>query len=245
MYAVVVAAGASRTGRGAGSDAVGALVVVDGQADLLQVVLALHAGGGLADLLDGGQEQADQDRDDRDHHQQLDQREPGSALGSDGSRMHGHPPYGEGNETATAHGRHRRSVSKRGVCGNGVGRVSNRSAHASPRGDARYGARKIPENATKLTRRTAARGSYRHPVRPRRPPCPIPFPLPSSRDCPAGRRTATRAPTAACWSSPAAAAWRGPPCWPARRPARRGRAGQVAVPGRGPADRRGRRTRAT
>ena len=30
---------------------------------------------GLADLLDRGQEQPDQDRDDRDHHQQLDQSE--------------------------------------------------------------------------------------------------------------------------------------------------------------------------
>ena len=43
--------------------------------DLLEVVLALRAGGGLADLLDGGQQQADQDRDDGDHHQQFDQGE--------------------------------------------------------------------------------------------------------------------------------------------------------------------------
>ena len=58
--------------------AVGTLVVVDGQADLPQVVHALGAGGGLAHLLDGGQEQADEDGDDGDHHQQLDQRERGS-----------------------------------------------------------------------------------------------------------------------------------------------------------------------
>ena len=32
-------------------------------------------GGGLADLLDGGQEEPDQDGDDGDHYQQLDQRE--------------------------------------------------------------------------------------------------------------------------------------------------------------------------
>ena len=46
-----------------------------GEPDLLEVVLALRPGGRLADLLDGGQQQADQDGDDRDHHQQLDQRE--------------------------------------------------------------------------------------------------------------------------------------------------------------------------
>src|SRR2546421_30440 len=57
-------------------DAVSSMVVVEGQADLLQVVLALGAGGRLAHLLDGGQEQADEDGDDGDHHQQLDQREP-------------------------------------------------------------------------------------------------------------------------------------------------------------------------
>ena len=37
----------------------------------LLVVIAI-----IADLLDGGQEQADEDSDNRDHHQQLDQREP-------------------------------------------------------------------------------------------------------------------------------------------------------------------------
>jgi hypothetical protein len=52
---------------------------VQRQADLVQVVLALEACGGLADLLDGGQEHADQDRDDRDDHQQLDQGE-GTAV---------------------------------------------------------------------------------------------------------------------------------------------------------------------
>src|SRR5262249_31109681 len=50
-------------------------VRVDGQADLLEVVLALGAAGGLADLLDGGEQEADEDGDDGDHHQQLDQRE--------------------------------------------------------------------------------------------------------------------------------------------------------------------------
>jgi len=49
--------------------------VVQRQAELLEVVAALHAGGGFAHLLDRGQEQADEDGDDGDDHQQLDQRE--------------------------------------------------------------------------------------------------------------------------------------------------------------------------
>ena len=51
-----------------------------GQADLLEVVGAADACGRLADLLDGGQQQADEDGDDGDHHQQLDQREAGSSF---------------------------------------------------------------------------------------------------------------------------------------------------------------------
>jgi hypothetical protein len=51
------------------------VVAVHGDAELLEVVLALQARGRLADLLDGGDQQADQDGDDRDDHQQLDQRE--------------------------------------------------------------------------------------------------------------------------------------------------------------------------
>src|SRR5262249_16108576 len=54
---------------------VGGGEVLDAQTDLLEVVLAAGAVGRLADLLDGGQEQADQHRDDGDDDQQLDQRE--------------------------------------------------------------------------------------------------------------------------------------------------------------------------
>ena len=61
--------------------AVGVVVVVQGQADLLEVVDALGAAGGLAGRLHGRQQQADQDGDDRDHHQQLDQREAPSSSG--------------------------------------------------------------------------------------------------------------------------------------------------------------------
>jgi hypothetical protein len=48
------------------------VVVETGEADLLEVVGAMGAGAGRADLLDGGQQQADEDGNDRDHHHQLD-----------------------------------------------------------------------------------------------------------------------------------------------------------------------------
>jgi hypothetical protein len=49
--------------------------VVASQAKLLEVVAALDARRRLADLLDSGQKEADEDGNDRDYHQQLDQRE--------------------------------------------------------------------------------------------------------------------------------------------------------------------------
>ena len=55
--------------------AVRGFVGVQADADLLHVVAALDAGRGAADLLHGGQQQADKNRDDGDDHQQLDQRE--------------------------------------------------------------------------------------------------------------------------------------------------------------------------
>jgi hypothetical protein len=62
---------------------------VDSQADLFEIVLALRASCGLTDLLDGGQEKADQDRNDGNHNQQFDQRKtPALAQGSD----HTHTP---------------------------------------------------------------------------------------------------------------------------------------------------------
>jgi len=51
------------------------MVVVQRQAELLHVVDALRTAGRLAGRLDGGQEQADQDGNDGDHHQEFDQRE--------------------------------------------------------------------------------------------------------------------------------------------------------------------------
>ncbi len=49
--------------------------IVDGQAELLQVVFAFDPRGSLAHLLHGRQQQPDQDGNDGDHHQQFDQRE--------------------------------------------------------------------------------------------------------------------------------------------------------------------------
>ncbi len=55
-----------------------AVVVVDREADLLEVVLRSHPRGRRADFLNGGQEWPNQDRNDRDHHQKLDQCEAGA-----------------------------------------------------------------------------------------------------------------------------------------------------------------------
>lgn len=57
-----------------GKELVIVVVIVEGQAHLLQIVLALGAAGRFPRLLDCGQEQSDQDRDDRNDHQQLNQR---------------------------------------------------------------------------------------------------------------------------------------------------------------------------
>jgi len=56
------------------------VVVVDRQTQLLQIVLALAAAGSLAGLLNCRQQQGNQNCDDRDHHQQFDQRKRGSLF---------------------------------------------------------------------------------------------------------------------------------------------------------------------
>ena len=66
------------------------VVVVDGQADLLQVVDALRAPGGLAGRLHGGQEQADQDGDDGDDDEQFDEREAVRVRGARAAMMERH-----------------------------------------------------------------------------------------------------------------------------------------------------------
>src|SRR5262245_10582854 len=56
------------------------VVVVEGDPDLLEIVLALCPEGGLPDFLDRWQQHTDQDADNRDDHEQLDQRK-GSTAG--------------------------------------------------------------------------------------------------------------------------------------------------------------------
>src|SRR5262249_19385280 len=57
------------------------MMIVEGESDLPQIVLAGDPIGALADFLHGGQQKPHQDADDRDHDQQLDQRERGAAGG--------------------------------------------------------------------------------------------------------------------------------------------------------------------
>ena len=50
-------------------------IIVQAQSDLLQVVFALRTPSGFAGLLDSGQQEGDEDRDDRDDDEQFDQCE--------------------------------------------------------------------------------------------------------------------------------------------------------------------------
>src|SRR5438094_697520 len=54
---------------------VGRVIIVQGEAELLEVVGTFQAIGRFAYFLHRGQKQADQDRDDSDNHEQLDQGE--------------------------------------------------------------------------------------------------------------------------------------------------------------------------
>src|SRR5262249_39622485 len=81
-----------------GKHAVGVVMVVAGQADLLQVVHAGQPGHGDADLLDGGEQQADEDGNNGDDDEQLDQREAASAIPAGVGASAGHemnPPRDE------------------------------------------------------------------------------------------------------------------------------------------------------
>jgi len=69
-------------------------VAVHGQANLLEVVQALDARCRRANLLDGGDQQRDQNRNDRDDDEQLDEREGGPMDGTH-SRAHDAPLSGK------------------------------------------------------------------------------------------------------------------------------------------------------
>src|SRR5262249_16775977 len=62
---------------------VGVVVVVGGQPKLFEVVGGGHAVSGFADLLDGGQEQANQDSNDGDDDEQFNQGEASTLHGTD------------------------------------------------------------------------------------------------------------------------------------------------------------------
>jgi hypothetical protein len=82
----LVVVGDARAGVGRGREVVvGVVVVVQGEGTLLHVVRALHPVGGLPDLLDRRQEQADEDSDDGDDDQQFDQGEAAGVVPSLGT----------------------------------------------------------------------------------------------------------------------------------------------------------------
>ena len=67
------------------------VVIVQGKTHLFHVVLAGEPGRRFADFLDGRQKQADQNGDDRDHHQEFDQSEAVTTSHRSGSTMHNAP----------------------------------------------------------------------------------------------------------------------------------------------------------
>ena len=83
--------GGDRLGIAAGGEeALCRMVVLEAEAELLDVVGTLRAPGRLAGRLDGREQQADEHADDGDHHQQFHEREaaphgrsasPGGAMG--------------------------------------------------------------------------------------------------------------------------------------------------------------------
>jgi hypothetical protein len=63
-------------------------VVVQGERDLAKIILALSATSGFPRLLHGGQQQRNQNRDNRDHHQQFNDREATTATTSEMGAWH-------------------------------------------------------------------------------------------------------------------------------------------------------------
>jgi hypothetical protein len=75
----------------------GIVVVVHGQPDLFEVILAAHAGRRLADLLHRWQKQANENRDDGNHDQKLNQGEPSPPAPVLSQTSHGKSPSRNGN----------------------------------------------------------------------------------------------------------------------------------------------------
>jgi hypothetical protein len=63
---------------------------MQGQPDLFQVVRATHAGRGFTDFLNGGQQKTDEHSDDRNHHQQFDERERFTQSSKHGNDLQRH-----------------------------------------------------------------------------------------------------------------------------------------------------------
>ena len=61
---------------------------MDPKSNLLQVVLALDRSRRFSNSLHSGQQQANQDRDDRDHNQQFDERKGGRMLATHDKPFH-------------------------------------------------------------------------------------------------------------------------------------------------------------
>src|SRR6476660_6476973 len=69
---------------------IGAGVIVAGKHELLELVRAAAAGGGVTDFLNCWQEKTDQDADDGNDHEQFNQSE---AFRLSHSTKHGHTPF--------------------------------------------------------------------------------------------------------------------------------------------------------
>jgi hypothetical protein len=67
------------------------VVIVQRKSNLLQIIAALHPIGRFANLLDGGEKETNQDRDDGDHDEEFNQGEPASAQRRT-TRLHKTPP---------------------------------------------------------------------------------------------------------------------------------------------------------
>jgi hypothetical protein len=119
-------------------------------AELLEVVAALTAAGGLAGRLDRRQQQGDQHPDDGDHHQQLDQREAGPLF-----VLHGMMPRSE------------REKDRKNPTPNGMGRQGRNQLASACRSE------RMARDAPRRPRRTGRPGPGRHPA-PRADPDPGP-----------------------------------------------------------------------